>query len=117
MKRAPPGPKALKELDAGGISAVSEQWQQIPWQHSAATPTRAPWTGRSLAAAHRRSKAREWRLLHASRARGCGQWRAASREVGSRWVYSSAPQIGPSSWPLWPAGSSSHDGGDGSQDA
>ena len=52
----------------------------ISWQqpaHSAATPTRAPWTGKSLAAAHRRSTAREWRLLHASTARGCGDWRTA----------------------------------------
>jgi hypothetical protein len=28
-------------------------------------------------------------------------------------VYSSAPQVGPSLWPLWPAGSSLHLGGDG----
>jgi hypothetical protein len=33
------------------------------------------------------------------------------------WVYNSAPQVGPSVWSSWLDGSSSHYGGNGSQDA
>ncbi|XP_021309053.1 uncharacterized protein LOC110432616 [Sorghum bicolor] len=56
------------------------------------------------------------RLMQAG-ASGWGSDPPPAQQVGSGWVYSSAPQIGPSSWPLWPARSSSHHGGDGSQDA
>ena len=48
---------------------------------------------------------------------GWGSDPPPAQQIGSGWVYSSVPQVGPSSWPLWLAGSSSHHGGDGSQDA
>jgi len=35
-----------------------------------------------------------------------------AQQIGSGWVYSSVPRVGPSSWPSWSTGSSSHHGGD-----